>query len=102
MRSIEDAVRNGIINAIQFFVENGEWPPRWQEAINNQLFDVSTTESFGLMSVNFSLPVSFTIKNLSIMLSYSYSIPIALPGEEFELDPIGYFGTTLSYRIPFK
>ena len=68
-------------------------------------FEVQSFEdgnAFGLMNYSFSLPLSLSIKNLNIILVYTYSIPVALPGEYFEIDPIGYFSASISYRIPFK
>ena len=58
---------------------------------------------FGLLSYAFSIPLALSSDRLSFLLSYTYSIPVELPGESLiELDPIGYFGISVSYRIPFK
>ncbi|XOV95119.1 MAG: hypothetical protein ACFHWX_10490 [Bacteroidota bacterium] len=57
---------------------------------------------FGLMNWNFSIPVIFTIDHFNISIFYSYNIPKALPGEEFDFDPISYYGASVTYRIPFK
>jgi hypothetical protein len=58
--------------------------------------------AYGIMNYSFSLPVFFTIKHFTWSFNYTYSLPQKLPGEIYELRPIGYFGTTLSYRIPFR
>lgn len=57
---------------------------------------------FGLMNYSFTLPLFLSTKRWNILLSYTYSIPIKLPDEFFDVDPIGYFGASISYRIPFK
>lgn len=59
-------------------------------------------EEFGILNYSFTLPISLTAKRVSILLSYTYSIPVKLPGEFFEADPVGYFGASVLYRIPFK
>lgn len=59
--------------------------------------------AFGILNYAFTIPLSLSTNRLNILLSYTYSIPVQLPGEEFvEIDPIGYFGVSISYRIPFK
>lgn len=55
--------------------------------------------SFALLSYTFSLPVTFSLKKTSIMISYSYSIPQRVPGEDLDLDPIGYLNISLRQRI---
>ena len=76
--------------------------PETQQYLEAKLFNEETNNIFGLMNWSFHIPVLFTIKKFTISLSYSYNIPKALPGEEFEFDPISYFGASMSYRIPFK
>lgn len=58
--------------------------------------------AFGLLNYSFTLPLSLSIKKVNILLSYTYSVPVSLPDEFFEVDPIGYFGASISYRIPLK
>ena len=60
------------------------------------------SNSYGIMNYSFSLPVSISFGKFSTLLSYSYSIPVKLPGETIELDPIGFFSLTFSYRIPLR
>lgn len=62
----------------------------------------TTSEEYGIMNYTFSLPVSLSFKKYIILLSYSYNIPIELPGETLELEPLGIFSSTFIYRIPFK
>lgn len=62
----------------------------------------TTVNSYGLMNVSFSLPVQFKVKNFTLTTSYTYNIPIRLPGETGSLNPVGYFGLSVSYRIPLR
>ncbi|MEO9476331.1 MAG: hypothetical protein ABJG41_12375 [Cyclobacteriaceae bacterium] len=62
----------------------------------------STSNEYGIMNYSFSLPVVFYIKDFNFSLSYSYSVPVKLPGEISSYDPIGYFGASVTYRIPFR
>ena len=74
------------------------------DEIRNYIDDAlsTTVNSYGLMNVSLSLPVQFRIKNLTFTTSYTYNIPIRLPGETGTLDPVGYFGLSVSYRIPLR
>ncbi len=58
--------------------------------------------AFGLMNLNFSLPIFFTIDQFNIALTYSYNIPYSLPGEAISFDPVSYISTSVTYRIPLK
>ena len=62
----------------------------------------STDNSAGIMNYNFSVPISFSFDNFMTTLSYNYNIPIKLPGEVITYDPTGYFGASISYKIPFR
>lgn len=73
-----------------------------QARLTDLLYDVRESKTFGLMNYSFSLPVSFTINNFSWMISYTYSVPVSLPGEQITLEPLGYLGASVSYLIPFK
>ncbi|MBV6646754.1 MAG: hypothetical protein KI790_14955 [Cyclobacteriaceae bacterium] len=90
------------ISLINFLEENGELPANLQQQLEEELFVYSSSSEFGLLNYGFSLPVSFQKRNWSLLVSYSYSIPVSLPGEAFELNPIGYFGATLSLRVPTR
>lgn len=55
---------------------------------------------FSLLSYSISFPVSFKIgPKTSLLLSYAYSVPIELPGEDLGVDPTGFFSFSLSRRI---
>ncbi len=60
------------------------------------------SDEFGLLNYAFTLPLSLSVNRINILLSYTYSIPVQLPGEFINVEPIGYFGASISYRIPFK
>lgn len=68
-----------------------------QEYIYSKLDQVN--DQYGIMNYSFSLPISFQIQNWRWMTAYTYSIPISLPGEDYEMDPISYFTTSLAYRF---
>ena len=76
------------------------------QTIANEGFAVTeeiNSNTFGVLNYAFTLPLSLSTNRFYFLLSYTYSIPMQLPGEELvEIDPIGYFGASISYRIPFK
>lgn len=57
---------------------------------------------YGIMNYSFSAPILFSIKNFTMSINYTYSIPLNLPGETADLTPVGYFSTGISYRIPMR
>ena len=69
------------------------------DAIN---YELTSSNVFGIMNYSFSVPFYFYINNFTFALSYHYNIPVALPGEELNLEPNSYAGATLIYNIPFK
>lgn len=74
------------------------------EEVLNYLYDQldEVRVSYGIMNYSFSLPISLSFGKFSTLLSYTYSVPMKLPGETLELEPIGFFGITFSYRIPVR
>jgi hypothetical protein len=66
---------------------------------SNRSSSTSSTNEFGLMNLDLTMPVSFIIKNCRLTLSYNYAIPITLPNEATTPDAQGYFGATVSYVI---
>lgn len=79
------------VQQLQGFIDNG---------VETQ--DFTDGNAFGLMNYSFTLPISLSTERWNFMFSYTYSIPVQLPGEFFSVDPIGYFGASISYRIRFK
>ena len=69
--------------------------------VQNYLYGLldQVENQYGIMSYNFSLPISLSIKNWSLLLSYTYALPKSLPGETYELNPIGYYSMTISHRF---
>ncbi|WP_436516702.1 hypothetical protein [Ekhidna sp. To15] len=76
------------------------------QTIANEGYSIAeevNSNAFGVLNYAFTLPLSLSTNRFYILLSYTYSIPVQLPGEELiAIDPIGYFGASISYRIPFK
>jgi hypothetical protein len=64
--------------------------------------DFYEAESFGVLNYAFSLPLSLSANKWSLLFSYTYTIPVQLPGEIIEVDPLGYFSCSVLYRIRFK
>ena len=69
------------------------------EALLEAAFIEENEDVFGLLNYSFSLPVSFYAKRFFVLLAYTYSIPVQLPGETIEFDPIGYFSVAFNYRL---
>lgn len=54
---------------------------------------------FGLMNYGFSFPLSFRKGNFNFSATYTYNIPVELPGESFDLSPNDYVSFSLSYKF---
>ena len=93
-QSLNDRQKERRITAIYLFNEDVV------NYVNDSLAE--SEDAYGIMNYGFSLPILLTVQNLTWSLSYTYSIPVNLPGETTDWSPIGYFGTSLSYRIPLK
>ncbi len=65
------------------------------------LYYEQTQTEFGILNYSFVAPVSITIKNWFFILSYTYNIPKALPGETITLENSGYVSASVSRRIQF-
>lgn len=65
------------------------------------LYYEQTTTKYGILNYSFVAPVSMTVKSWFFMLSYTYNIPKALPGETLNLTNSGYVSATISKRIQF-
>lgn len=75
------------------------------QAIANEGIEIQETvdsERFGILNYAFTIPLTLSTNNFYLLLSYTYSIPVQLPNEYIVVKPIGYFGASISYRIPFK
>jgi len=63
-------------------------------------YDVTTTE-FGVLNYSFVAPVALTMNNWTFIVSYTYNLPKALPGETINLVNSGYLSASISKRIEF-
>ena len=67
------------------------------------LSEEQTNNVFGIMNYSLFVPVTFRVKQFSLMLNYSLNFPVALPGEEgLDTSPNSYVSTTLLFSIPLK
>ena len=65
-------------------------------------FYETQTNVFGIMNYTFSAPLTVTLKNWSINLTYNYSLPKALPGETLTYEDSSYLSGSLTYFIGLK
>lgn len=67
-------------------------------------YKILVTESnvFGAMNYAFSLPLTVNHRNWSFFVSYTYTIPKALPGEPLLLSESGFLAAGLTYYIDLK
>lgn len=63
-------------------------------------YEEHSTE-FGVMNYGFTIPLSFTKKNWSFLLSYAYNMPKALPGETLSLENTGYLSFSITKYFDF-
>ena len=67
------------------------------------LSEEQTNNVFGIMNYSLFLPVTFRVKQTSLLLNYSLNFPVALPGEEgLDTTPNSYVSATLLFSIPLK
>lgn len=59
------------------------------------------TTAFGVMNYGVTLPVSFSVKNWSLLLSYNYNVPKALPGEDLSLQNSGFLSFSITRYFDF-
>ena len=63
-------------------------------------YETKHTE-FGLMNYSISTPISVTKKDWTFLLSYTYNIPKALPGEDLSLQSSGYISFSITRYFGF-
>jgi len=63
-------------------------------------YEVTNTE-FGILNYSFVAPIAINLNQWFFILSYTYNIPKALPGETITLENSGYLSATVSRRIQF-
>jgi hypothetical protein len=67
------------------------------------LSEEQTNNVFGIMNYSIFVPVTFRMKQTTLMLNYSLNFPVALPGEEgLDTSPNSYVSATLLFNIPLK
>lgn len=102
---ITEEVRNQLLSDLRFSSDLSAQDQQALQRIVNEGYEVTEyvdSNEFGILNYSFTLPLSLSTDRLYFMFSYTYSIPVQLPGEFIEADPVGYFGASISYRIPFK
>lgn len=65
------------------------------------LYYEQTNTEFGVLNYSLIAPLAVTIKTWTFILSYTYNIPKALPGETLSLTDSGYLSASVSRRIKF-
>ncbi len=65
------------------------------------LYYEDTHTKFGVLNYSFVAPLSVSMKSWFFILSYTYNIPKALPGETINLVNSGYVSASVSRRIQF-
>jgi len=65
------------------------------------LYYEDTRTQFGILNYSFVAPISINIKDWFFIISYTYNIPKALPGETITLINSGYLSASVSRRIQF-
>ncbi|MEQ1588304.1 MAG: hypothetical protein ABL895_20640, partial [Cyclobacteriaceae bacterium] len=63
------------------------------------LYYEQTKTEFGVLNYSFVAPIALTIRQWTFILSYTYNIPKALPGETIDLINSGYLSASISKRI---
>ncbi|MEM9895268.1 MAG: hypothetical protein AAF789_02765 [Bacteroidota bacterium] len=57
---------------------------------------------FNVLNYSLSIPLSLSFKQFNLFLSYTYTVPVKQENELVSIESLGYFGASLSYRIPIK
>lgn len=67
------------------------------EGLLNLIYETNESDYFGPLNLQFSLPIKYTHKNFSGVLSYNLNLPIALPDEILEETVSDYLGLSVYY-----
>jgi len=65
------------------------------------LYYEDTHTEFGILNYSFVAPISINLTKWFFIISYTYNIPKALPGETITLKNSGYLSASVSRRIQF-
>ena len=79
--------------------DNLNLSPEQYDAIYDFLYTEEVSDAFGIMNYYFTLPIIFYHKDFNFSLSYTYNIPVALPGENLDLENTGYLSMGISYTF---
>jgi len=72
------------------------------DLLRTLLSEEQTSNTFGIMNYSIFVPISFRIKNSTLLLNYSLNFPVALPGEEgLDTSPNSYISITFLQGIKF-
>ncbi len=63
-------------------------------------YEINRTE-FGVMNYGFQIPITFSKKQWTFLLSYAYNIPKSLPGETLSLENTGFASLSITRYISF-
>jgi hypothetical protein len=69
---------------------------------NLPLYYTKDKTVFGDMNYSLSAPISIMMRNWNFLISYTYNIPKALPGEELGLTNSGFLSATLTRYIGLR
>lgn len=61
-----------------------------------------TEKVFGLLNYSFNLAVMLTINQWMLTVSYTYNIPVSLPGESYTYPANSFLSASLSYTWPIN
>jgi hypothetical protein len=64
-------------------------------------YEVNHTE-FGVMNYGFTAPITFTKKNWTLLVSYTYNVPKQLPSETLTLESTGYLSFSITRYFSLK
>ncbi len=75
----------------------------WKDNAPDQLESILSypieNNAFGIMNYSLFVPITFTIKKLSLMINYTINLPVELPGEELDTSLNNFFSTTLIFTF---
>lgn len=90
---IKEYIRKNGLMKYRYLKNN--YPEELEAAIS---FPIESN-AFGIMNYSLFVPVTFTIKQFSLMVNYTLNLPVALPGEELDTSFNNYVSTTLMFTF---
>jgi len=69
------------------------------DQLEEATYSAVESNAFGIMNYSLFIPVTFTIKKVSLMVNYTLNRPVALPGEELDTSLNNYVSTTLMITL---